>query len=417
MKRISIRETLSLALSSVWGHRFRSGLTILGIVIGITTVVTVASLLTGLRKSIVEFFEEFGPNSIFVARVSGDPSGQGAAPKELKRRPLNPDDIEYLRQVVRTIDDIGASLFYLPTSGKFLTAKIGSFETENISIAGQSASLFEISPRELRAGRYFSVQEDKRADKVALIGSSLADALFPNGGGIGETVLIDGAPYVIIGIFAPAKGGFFGENGMDRQVIIPLGTARLRYPQSTNFFITAKSKPGLREDAVEEVRNAMRKLRTVPDGADDDFNISTADSIIKSFDQVTGMIIAISVAISSIGLLVGGIGVMNIMLVSVTERTREIGVRKAVGARRFDVILQFLVEAVTLTGLGGVIGIVLSVLITFFLSLALPALRPEVPMWAVTTGVVASVAIGVFFGVWPAVQASRLDPVTALRYE
>jgi putative ABC transport system permease protein len=417
MRRISIRETLSLALSSVWGHRFRSGLTILGIVIGITTVVTVAALLTGLRKSIVEFFEEFGPNSIFVARVSGDPSGAGAAPKELKRRPLSPDDADYLKAVVRTIDDVGISLYYLPPPGSFLTAKIGSFETENISIAGESANLPEIAPRELRAGRYFTAQEDKRAGKVALIGSNLAEALFPNGHGIGQTVLVDGAPYVIVGVFAPAKGGFFGENGLDRQVLIPLQTARLRYPQSTNFFLTAKSKPGQREDAVEEIRNAMRKLRKVPQGADDDFSLSTADSIIKSFDQVTDMIIAISVAISSIGLLVGGIGVMNIMLVSVTERTREIGVRKAVGARRFDVILQFLVEAITLTGLGGIIGIVLSVLITFLLSLALPALRPEVPMWAVTTGVVASVAIGVFFGVWPAVQASRLDPVTALRYE
>ncbi len=416
MRRISIRETFSLALSSVWGHRFRSSLTILGIVIGITTVVTVAALLTGLRKSIVEFFEEFGPNSIFVARVSGDPSGQGAAPKELKRRPLSPDDAEYLKAVVRTIDDVGVALYYLPPPGSFLTAKIGSFETENISIAGQSANLLEISPRELRAGRYFTEQEDKRAAKVALIGSNLAEALFPNGNGIGQTVLVDGAPYVIVGVFAPAKGGFFGENGLDRQVLIPLQTARLRYPQSKNFFLTAKSKPGQREDAVEEIRDAMRKRRKVPPG-DDDFSLSTADSIIKSFDQVTNMIIAVSVAISSIGLLVGGIGVMNIMLVSVTERTREIGVRKAVGARRFDVILQFLVEAITLTGLGGVIGIVLSVLITFLLSLALPALRPEVPMWAVTTGVVASVAIGVFFGVWPAVQASRLDPVTALRYE
>jgi len=370
-----------------------------------------------LRKSIVEFFEEFGPNSIFVARVSGDPSGAGAAPKELKRRPLSPDDADYLKAVVRTIDDVGISLYYLPPPGSFLTAKIGSFETENISIAGESANLPEIAPRELRAGRYFTAQEDKRAGKVALIGSNLAEALFPNGHGIGQTVLVDGAPYVIVGVFAPAKGGFFGENGLDRQVLIPLQTARLRYPQSTNFFLTAKSKPGQREDAVEEIRNAMRKLRKVPQGADDDFSLSTADSIIKSFDQVTDMIIAISVAISSVGLLVGGIGVMNIMLVSVTERTREIGVRKAVGARRFDVILQFLVEAITLTGLGGIIGIVLSVLITFLLSLALPALRPEVPMWAVTTGVVASVAIGVFFGVWPAVQASRLDPVTALRYE
>ena len=406
-----------MAFTSVWTHRFRSGLTILGIVIGITTVVTVAALLTGLRKSIVEFFEEFGPNSIFVARVSGDPSGAGAAPKELKRKPLNPDDADYLKDVVRTIDDVGVSLYYLPPPGSFLTAKVGSYETENISIAGQSANLLEISPRELRAGRYFSAQEDKRADNVALIGSSLADALFPNGNGVGQTVLVDGAPYVIIGVFAQAKGGFFGENGLDRQVLIPLQTARLRYPQSTNFFITAKSKPGQREDAVEEIRNAMRKLRRVPEGADDDFALSTADSIIKSFDQVTSMIIAISVAISSIGLLVGGIGVMNIMLVSVTERTREIGVRKAIGARRSDVILQFLTEAVALTGAGGVIGILFSILIVFLLSLALPALRPEVPLWAVSTGFFASVGVGVFFGVWPAVQAARLDPVTALRYE
>ena len=417
MKRISLRETFSLAFTAVWSHRFRSGLTILGIVIGITTVVTVAAMLTGLRKGIVEFFEEFGPNNIFIARVSGDPSGRNAPPKELKRRPLKPEDADYLRNTVRSIDDIGIALYYLPPEGSVLTAKIGSFETENISIAGQSSNLLDIAPRELRGGRYFTEQEAKRADKVALIGSSLADALFPSGNGLGQTVLIDGAPYTIIGIYAPAKGGFFGENGFDRQVVIPLQTAQMRYPQSTNFFLTAKAKTGLRDDAVEEVRDAMRKLRGVATGADDDFALSTADSIIKSFDQVNNMIIIVSVAISSIGLLVGGIGVMNIMLVSVTERTREIGIRKAVGARRFDVILQFLTEAVALTGVGGVIGILFSILITFLLSLALPALRPEVPLWAVTTGFFASVAIGVFFGVWPAVQAARLDPVTALRYE
>jgi putative ABC transport system permease protein len=417
MKRISLRETFSLAFTAVWSHRFRSGLTILGIVIGITTVVTVAALLTGLRKGIVEFFEEFGPNNIFIARVSGDPSGRNAPPKELKRRPLKPEDADYLRNTVRSIDDIGIALYYLPPEGSVLTAKIGSFETENISIAGQSSNLLDIAPRELRAGRYFTEQEAKRAEKVALIGSSLADALFPSGNGLGQTVLIDGAPYTIIGIYAPAKGGFFGENGFDRQVVIPLQTAQMRYPQSTNFFLTAKAKTGLRDDAVEEVRDAMRKLRGVPAGTDDDFALSTADSIIKSFDQVNNMIIIISVAISSIGLLVGGIGVMNIMLVSVTERTREIGVRKAIGARRGDVILQFLTEAVALTGAGGVIGILFSILITFLLSIALPALRPEVPLWAVTTGFFASVAIGVFFGVWPAVQAARLDPVTALRYE
>ncbi len=417
MRRIGARDTLSLAFDSVWSHRFRSGLTVLGIVIGITTVITVAALLTGLRKSIVEFFEEFGPNSIFIARVSGDPSGANAPPKEQRRRPLKPEDAAYLRDTVHDIDDVGISLYYLPPPGSFLTAKIEAFETENLSIAGQTPNLFDISPRELKMGRYFTAQENNRAEKVAIIGSSLAEALFPAADGIGKSVLIDGASYTIIGVFAPAKGGFFGENGLDRQVVIPLQTARLRYPQSTNFFLTARSLPGRREDAVEEIRAAMRSLRRVPSGADDDFSISTADSIIKSFDKVTGMIIIVSIAISGVGLLVGGIGVMNIMLVSVTERTREIGVRKAVGARRSDIILQFLVEAMALTAAGGVFGIALSATITFLLSLAMPALRPEVPMWAVTTGFLVSVAIGIFFGVWPSVQAARLDPVIALRYE
>jgi putative ABC transport system permease protein len=417
MRNIGLKDTLSLAFTSIWTHRFRSGLTILGIVIGITTVITVAALLTGLRKSIVEFFEDFGPNSIFVARLSGDPSGANAPQKELKRRPLSPEVATYLKNIVRSIDDVGVSLYYLPPPGSFLTARLGSFETENIAIAGQTANLFDISPRELREGRYFTAQEDSRAEKVALIGSSLADALFPKGNAIGQTVLIDGAAYTIIGVFAPAKGGFFGENGLDRQVIIPLQTARLRYPLSNNFFLTAKSKPGQRDDAVEEIRAAMRQLRHVPAGASDDFSLSTADSIIKSFDQVTGMIIIVSIAISGIGLLVGGIGVMNIMLVSVTERTREIGVRKAVGARKGDIILQFLMEAVALTATGGTLGIALSATITFLLSLLLPAIRPEVPIWAVTTGFLVSVAIGIFFGVWPSVQAARLDPVIALRYE
>jgi putative ABC transport system permease protein len=191
----------------------------------------------------------------------------------------------------------------------------------------------------------------------------------------------------------------------------------MRYPQSDLFFLTAKAFPGMRADAIEEIRGALRKLRRTPAGEEDDFAISTADSIIQNFDRITGMIVLMSIAISGLGLLVGGIGVMNIMLVSVTERTREIGIRKAIGARRFDIIAQFLSEAVALTGAGGVIGIVFSILVTLLVSAIFPSLPSEVPAWAVITGFTVSVAVGVFFGVWPAVKASRLDPVEALRYE
>ena len=415
--KISARETVGMAFSSLWTHRFRSGLTILGVVIGITTVVTVASLLTGLRKSIVEFFQEFGPNSIFVARLSGDPSGQNAPPKEFKRRPLRPEDAAYLKAVVRSVDDVAISLYIPQQRGQVFSAKVPGYQTDELQVTGASPNIYTISPRELRAGRIFTEQENQAAQRVALLGSSLGEALFPAGDGVGRSINLNGADYTVVGIFAQAKGGFFGENGLDRQVVIPLQTARIRYPQADNFFFTAKAHEGLREDATEELRSALRRLRKTPAGAADDFSLSTADSIIKNFDNITGMIVIISLAISGMGLLVGGIGVMNIMLVSVTERTREIGLRKAIGARRGDIILQFLSEAATLTGAGGIVGIVLSILVTLLINVLVPALPSEVPLWAVITGFTVSVAIGLFFGVWPAVQASRLDPVDALRYE
>ena len=218
-------------------------------------------------------------------------------------------------------------------------------------------------------------------------------------------------------MFELAKGGFFVENGRDHEIVIPYETARLHYPEANTFYITGHARPGMRDDAVAEIRDALRKLRHVRSGVADDFNVSTPDSIVENLNKITGMIVLISIAISAVGLLVGGIGVMNIMLVSVTERTREIGVRKAIGARRRDIIAQFLAEAVALTGMGGIIGIVFSISVTMLISLIFPSLPAEVPTWAVVTGFTVSVAVGVFFGTWPAVVAARLDPVEALRYE
>jgi putative ABC transport system permease protein len=245
----------------------------------------------------------------------------------------------------------------------------------------------------------------------------VAEALFPDGHALGRAIMMDGAEYIVIGVYAKAKGGFFGENGMDNAIDIPLTTARSRYPQIDRFMITAKAKVGMRDEAYQEVEGAMRRIRRLATATPDDFAISTPDQIIQQFDRITGLIGLVAIAISGLGLLVGGIGVMNIMLVSVTERTREIGVRKAVGARRRDIIGQFLVEAMTLTGAGGVLGILISVLITMLVGALVPSLPSSVPSWALVTGFSVSVAVGVFFGVWPAVKAARLDPVDALRYE
>jgi putative ABC transport system permease protein len=221
----------------------------------------------------------------------------------------------------------------------------------------------------------------------------------------------------VVGVMAKAKGGFLGQNGQDTEVDIPLKTAVARYPQVNRYMITCKAKPGMRKDAFDDIQAIMRRTRHLKTGQPDDFSLQTPDQIVQQIDKVTGLIGLIAIAISGLGLLVGGIGVMNIMLVSVTERTREIGIRKALGARRFDIIGQFLAEAMALTSTGGLLGITVAILLTMLVGALVPALPSSVPSWAVVTALGVSMAVGLFFGTWPAVKAARLDPVEALRYE
>jgi putative ABC transport system permease protein len=415
---ISVGQNMSMAIEGVWVHRFRSLLTILGIVIGITTVVTVASLLTGLRQGVVDFFQELGPDNIFLFKSSGDPSQEARNAKERQRRALKPEYADYIKRWCAAVDDVGLTLM-LPASveGKPITARVPGYESDTINVSGLSPNMDAITPRDFSLGRFFTSEEDHRGAHVALIGASVAEALFPDGRAVDRTFMMDGAEYTVVGVYAKAKGGFFGENGQDNAIDMPLHTAESRYPQIDRFMITAKGKTGMREEAYQEVEGVMRRIRRLPTAAEDDFSISTPDQIIQQFDRITGLIGLVAIAISGLGLLVGGIGVMNIMLMSVTERTREIGVRKALGARRRDIISQFLVEATTLTGLGGVLGILIAVAITMLLGALVPALPSKVPAWALITGFSMSVGVGVFFGVWPAVKAARLDPVEALRYE
>ena len=417
---ISASENMQMAVNAVWSHKFRSLLTVLGIVIGITTVVTVASLLTGLRQGVVVFFQELGPDNIFLFKTTGDPNAgeQQVPPKERKRRAMKPEYADYIKQGCFSVQDTGLILYIPPVvEGNPITARVPGYESDTINVSGISPNMIDISPRDFSAGRYFTPEEDQRRAHVAVIGDSVALALFPNGGAVNRTMMVDGAEYTIVGVYAKAKGGFFGENGLDNAVDIPLHTAESRYPQVDRFMIVAHARPGKRQEAFDEVDAAMRRIRHLSTGQTDDFAISTPDQIIQQFDRITGLIGLVAIAISGMGLLVGGIGVMNIMLVSVTERTREIGVRKAIGARRRDIIGQFLVEAMTLTGAGGLLGILIAVLITMLLGALVPSLPSTVPSWALITGFSVSVAVGVFFGVWPAVKAAQLDPVEALRYE
>ena len=416
--RITPLQNFRLSVEAVWDHRFRSLLTILGIVIGITTVVTVASLLSGVRNSIESFFRELGPNNIFVAKTSGNPAMGGFNDKERRRRPMKPEYVDLIRRwCASSVEDVALQLFVPPVrQGQSMTARVPGFETDNLFVIAQTANIITLSPRTMALGRFFTPDEEMRAMRVAVLGASVAEALFPIGNPIGRPVVIDGGEYTVVGVLAKSKLPV-GDNGFDIQINIPMKTARIRYPQLDNYQLLINARPGMREAAFEEVHAAMRRIRKLPPAAEDDFAVTTPDQIVQQFDRITGLISLAAIAISAIGLLVGGIGVMNIMLVSVTERTREIGVRKALGARRQDIVAQFLVEAMTLTGVGGVLGILVAVSITFLVGVLIPNLAAGVQSWALGTGFTVSVAIGLFFGVWPAVKASRLDPVEALRHE
>jgi putative ABC transport system permease protein len=252
-----------------------------------------------------------------------------------------------------------------------------------------------------------------------VVGVNVVDALFPGRDGdvIGTEVKLGGRPFEIIGVLEKRKNAIFGENDEDNAVYIPYRTAREVSPGSEWVMLVIRARSGQLRQALDQTEEVLRRRRNVKFSEPNNFDLGTADKIVQQFDSITAMIGLIAIAISSVGLLVGGIGVMNIMLVSVTERTQEIGVRKAIGARRRDIVRQFLYEAMTLTFIGGVIGVVIAVGISKIIAFLLPALPAAIPLWAVVTGLVVSVFIGLVFGVWPARKASRLDPIECLRYE
>ena len=414
-----LRETFKMALDSVRGHKFRSFLTVLGIVIGVMTAICIASMLTGLRHNIVSMIEEYGTNNIYAFHLSTGPRTSEDRSERL-RRPLTVADAEAIKAQASAVEEVA---WVAPNVG----FNGGSFD-DNVTYQGRnyrwgntqgvSPNYVDVYNITLREGRFISDSDDQQRANVMVIGVNAAEALFPGMNNVaGANVRMGGYNFEVIGVLEKRKAGFFGENEEDNAVYIPFRTAQKIAPAKGYLLLVIRGRSGQVNEALTQSEDILRRRRQVKFGDPNNFDIKTADKFIEQFDSITAMVGLIAIAISSLGLLVGGIGVMNIMLVSVTERTKEIGVRKALGARRRDIVRQFLFEAMMLTFLGGALGVLLAVGASQIIMLLIPSLPASIPTWAVVSGLTVSIGVGLIFGVWPARKASRLDPIECLRYE
>jgi putative ABC transport system permease protein len=414
-----LRATLAMALDSVRGHKFRSFLTVLGIVIGVMTAICIASLLTGMRQNIVSMIEEYGTNNIYAFHLSTGPR-TGEDRSERTRKPLTVADAETIKTQAPAVEDVAWVAPNVGYGGGPFDDNI-TYQGRNYrwgNTQGVSANYADVYNIALKEGRFITEPDDQQRSNVMVIGVNAAEALFPGMEQVaGTQVRMGGYNFVVIGVLEKRKAGFFGENEEDNAVYIPFRTAQKVAPAKGYLLIVIRGRSGQVQEALTQSEEILRRRRAVKFGDPNNFDIKTADKFIEQFDSITAMVGLIAIAISSLGLLVGGIGVMNIMLVSVTERTKEIGVRKAIGARRRDIVRQFLFEAMMLTFLGGVLGVLLAVGASQLLMLLIPSLPASIPTWAVVTGLSVSIGVGLIFGVWPARKASRLDPIECLRYE
>jgi len=415
--RRAFRENLLLALDTLWTHKFRSLLTILGVLIGTMTVISVASIIAGLDRQVVDLAEQFGTRTIWVYKIEFAIAHRLTREERL-RKPLTYDDGMAIREQCPSVEEVSIVVF--KEMGEFglppTTVKYQGKEMADAQFMGVTPEHLRLVNATLADGRFFTPPDEIHRRDVAVIGDAVVQRFFDHEDPLGKTLLVDGHALEVIGVFDKFKA-VLGDNNDDRSVMVPYSTFKKLQPNARENFITVLAYPGKVAQAMDDMRGLLRRRRRVAASDPDSFGFGTAESFVRQFRDIMSTVVLVTVVISSIGLLVGGIGVMNIMLVSVTERTREIGVRKAIGARRSDITWQFLLEAMTLTGIGGLLGIFTGLTISFLIRTFVPSLPSTVPLWSIVAGFVVAVSIGLFFGIWPAMKASRLDPIVALRYE
>lgn len=408
-----------MAYDSVVSHKFRSALTILGIVVGILTFVVVASILTGMRQNIVKMFEEYGTNNIYLFHLS---TGFGPSNRdERNRKALTMDDASAILAQAPAVNDIATVAVNIGSWGTGFDDNM-IYKDKNYRWAlsdGVTPNYMDVANVRIKTGRWLTEADEYERREVLVIGVNAVDALFDGDAdeALGKVIRMNGTTWQIVGILEKREAGFFGENEEDRKIFMPFRTARKVAPTRDAVLHIAQAKTGKLNEAVQEIEGVLRTRREVKTGEPNNFDVKTADDFMKQFDGMIAGVGIAAIAISGLGLLVGGIGVMNIMLVSVTERTKEIGIRKAIGATRGAIVLQFLSEAMALTALGGIIGLVLSIGISNLIMLLLPTLPAKVEMWMIIGSLGISVLIGLVFGVLPARKAAKLDPIECLRYE
>jgi putative ABC transport system permease protein len=417
MRSGDFKETVTMALDTLRANKMRSGLTILGIVIGVMTVITISSVVNGLNQSVEGLVQSLGSNVLFVFRF---PAFSGRPTTEmLTRKQLTYDDSQAMRELPHVVA-VSPALQYTDNNAPGragVTAIKGNGKTmQGTILTGVAPQQQEVHDLAMSDGRFFNDTDEERASKVAVLASDTAAQLFPGQSAIGRDIEAAGMLFTVVGVLDKQKQAFGGgANPQDNQAFFPLSTFHYMHPEQLDYWVTLKYDDPKNRLAVEdELTELLRRRRKVLNEAPDNFSIFGTDTITRLWDQITGGLFLLMFSLSCVALLVGGVGVMNIMLVSVTERTREIGVRKAIGATKRTILTQFTLEAITLCAVGGVIGIVLGSGIAMCLKILLPALLS--PVW-VLVAFLCSCSIGLVFGIYPAWKAANLDPIEALRYE
>ena len=409
-----IKESAAMAVATVRANKLRSSLTILGVAIGVVTLTFMVSIIQGLNKAFAEQIESLGSNTIFVSKF--DPSfGRPPNDEELHRKEITIEDAEAIRaEAANAIESVA------PIRRKIASdLRYADKETDTPILFGVTPDYEYTISQYVGRGRFITESDLIGRENVAVLAQDVVRALFPYEDPLGKEIKIEGRPFRVVGVMEPL-GNFFGQS-RDNSVFIPLATFDKYWrdiePPFVVFFIIIR--PHTRADvhtAMDEITDTLRRRRQVPSGAKNNFGVSSQDSLLDFYNQLTSATWLVLTAISFVALMIGGIGVMNIMLVSVTERTKEIGVRKAVGATRANILWQFLVEAVVLTALGGVAGLAVGEAASLLMNKYSP-LPAFVPVWAILVGIGISASVGIVFGLWPAWKAARLDPIEALRYE